>query len=154
MSKGQTLSQIANIFGITTAELRLWNAVDPRALLQPGMSLQIFASRGGALPKLKVREARQTRVLVAGTPEFIDHTQAARGRQRLVVEAKDGDNLAKLGKRYGMSGGWMERINHRSRWTKLKPGERVVVYTRRVSEPAPARQAKLEPLEPVGEKSL
>ncbi len=52
----------------------------------------------------------------------------------MVVEARAGDSLASLGRRYGMSIGWMERINRRSRKKALETGEKLVVY---VAENAP-----------------
>jgi LysM repeat protein len=67
-------------------------------------------------------------VLVAGSPEFFDYFEGLNGKKRIVVEAKDGDTLATLGRRYGMSVGWMERINRRSRKKKLEAGDKLVVY--------------------------
>ena len=49
----------------------------------------------------------------------------------MVVTVQKGQSLRSLGKRYGMSIGWMERVNRRSRRDPLTPGETVVVYVPR-----------------------
>jgi hypothetical protein len=49
----------------------------------------------------------------------------------LVIAAREGDTLATIGKRYGMTIGQMERINRRGRTDQVAPGERVIVYTER-----------------------
>jgi hypothetical protein len=49
----------------------------------------------------------------------------------LVVRARSGDTLATIGKRYGMTIGWMERINRRFRTDPVLPAEPIVVYTER-----------------------
>src|SRR5690606_18189818 len=78
----------------------------------------------------------RARILVAGSPEFFDYFEGQNGKKRLVVRARSGDTLAIIGKRYGMSVGWMERVNRRSRTDPVRPGEPIVVYTERKG-PAP-----------------
>ena len=60
---------------------------------------------------------------------------------------QDGDTLAKIGARFGMSVGSMERVNRKSRHTKLVAGETLVVYT---DKPVTGVETALQP-EPLPE---
>jgi hypothetical protein len=53
-----------------------------------------------------------------------------------VVTAKAGDTVDSIGKRYGVSGAVMERINRRSRSDALKDGDTVVVYVNPNASPS------------------
>src|SRR5690606_3600598 len=68
--------------------------------------------------------------LLAGSTAFIAHFEAEQGRQRIEVRAREGDTLASIGRRYGMSAGMMERINHFARHQQLAAGSPVVVYAK------------------------
>jgi len=126
-----TLPKVASLFGVRPEELSEWNAIEASARLQSGISLQIFAPRTQDLSRVRHMNQSQTKVLVAGSPEFFDHFEAQNGRRRFVVRAKTGDSLANIGKRYGTSVASMERINRRSRTDTIAAGEPVVVYTER-----------------------
>lgn len=152
---GDTLARVANVFSVTVADVSSWNALDEGARLQSGMALQLFVQKGKTFAA-RLMTATDTKVLVAGSPEFYDYFEAQNGRKRVVISAKESDSLATLGKRYGMSVGSMERINRRSRTDKLRAGESIVVYVDRgksvVSKPddldADAASGTLLPLEP------
>jgi membrane-bound lytic murein transglycosylase D len=131
-----TLSRVANVFSVSVADIGLWNALDEGARLQSGMALQLFVDKSKTFTARTV-SAGQTRVLVAGTPEFYDYFEGQNGRKRVVVSARDNDTLATLGKRYGMTVGSMERVNRRSRTDKLRAGEGIVVYVDRGRAVAP-----------------
>jgi membrane-bound lytic murein transglycosylase D len=128
---GDTASGVATAFRVTPEELADWNALDARARLEPGMSLQVFVAKDADLSKvLHVPEAH-AKILIAGTPEFAEYFEGQNGRKRLVIAAREGDTLASIGKRYGMTVGQMERVNRRGRSDDLPAGERIVVYTDR-----------------------
>ena len=136
---GDTTAGVATAFRVTPQELADWNTLDENARLEPGMSLQVFVERDADLSKvLHVPEAH-AKILVAGSPEFSDYFEGQNGKRRLVIAAKDGDTMASIGKRYGMSIGQMERVNRRSRSDQIKSGQRVIVYTER-AKAAPGDQ--------------
>jgi membrane-bound lytic murein transglycosylase D len=155
---GDTLSEIASAFAVNRTELVAWNSIDESARLVPGMTLQLFVKSGVRVTPHCLRE-RDTRVLVAGTPPFFDYYEGQNGKKRIVVSVREGDTLAAIGRRYGMTIGWMERINRRSRSDRLEPGETVVVYTDRAAQAAPpsvavaALAAPLEPPTEAGERA-
>lgn len=136
-SPGDDLASIAHSLHATREELALWNHLDPRARLQSDMTLQAYVPQGHGLEGVRaVDEKHAGRRLRAGSTAFLDHFEAERGRRRLLIRAKEGDTLRSIGKRYGLSAGMMERINHLSRRKRLREGRPVVVYAR--YEPPPS----------------
>jgi membrane-bound lytic murein transglycosylase D len=129
--EADALDEIAAAFGVSAAEIVAWNALDTLANLQSGMVLQIFARNETNLERVNYTAESDTKVLVSGSPEFHDYFEGLKGNKRIVVQARGGDTLSSIGVRYGMSVGWMERVNRRSRDEKLAAGETVVVYTKR-----------------------
>jgi LysM repeat protein len=142
---GDTLSSVASAFGVARMDLVAWNAIDDGARLQEGMVLQVFPKASRNLAGIRTLKDGEVRVLVAGSPEFIDHFEGLNGKRRVVVTVKEGDTLASIGRRYDISIGWMERINRRSRTDRLSPGETVVVYADRRRFPEPAATAAVAP---------
>src|SRR5690606_12571166 len=59
---------------------------------------------------------------------------------RAVIAVQAGDTWQKIGQRYGLTLGQLERINRRSRREALKPGETIVVYV-----PADTKVAETKP---------
>jgi hypothetical protein len=112
-------------------EVVLWNGLDERARLQSEMVLTVFVPRGAEPSGVRfARERNAGKRLEAGSPSFLAHFQAEEGRQRLSISAREGDTLQAIGRRYGLSAGMMERINHRARNERLKEGAPVVVYAK------------------------
>lgn len=128
---GDTLEALATAFGVRPEELVLWNGLDPRARLQSEMVLSVFVPRGAEPSGVRfARDRSAGKRLEAGSPSFLAHFQAEEGRQRLSISAREGDTLQAIGRRYGLSAGMMERINHRARSERLKEGTPVVVYAK------------------------
>jgi membrane-bound lytic murein transglycosylase D len=134
-----SLSRVASVFSVSVADIGSWNALDESARLQSGMALQLFVDKNKTFAARTLTPA-QARVLVAGSAEFYDYFEGQNGRKRVVVSARDNDTLATLGKRFGMTVGSMERVNHRSRTDKLRSGEAVVVYVDRGRSVAPRKE--------------
>lgn len=134
VAPGDDIRTLASAFGVSEAELLRDSAVDPRARLAEGMVLQVVVGREVDLSHVRhfeLTDVPEGMVLVAGSAEFVEHFEGAKGKKRVELVAKAGDTLASIGKRHGMTVGSMERINRRSRSTALIPGERLVVYTER-----------------------
>ena len=137
---GDGLFEIARAFGVLPDDLRRWNSLDLAARLQDGMTLQILVPEDARLDHVAYLEESQARVLVAGSEEFFAHFEGLRGRKRAVIAVQAGDTWQKIGQRYGLTLGQLERINRRSRREELKPGETVVVYV-----PAETKVAEVTP---------
>ena len=146
--KGDSSTSIARAFGVSKTELATWNSLDPTARLVSGMVLQLYVPKGTDLSRVRFIGERSARVLIAGSDAFFDYFEALKGRKRITVRARRGDTLRKIGKRYGLSVGNMERINRLSRREKLRPGDEIVVYAKRGDAPvvAGATKSKVAPL--------
>ncbi len=126
---GDELEEIAVAFGVSLRDIASWNALDPAARLRSGMTLQLIVPKTRPLDDVRYIAEDGAQVLVAGSKEFHEHFEGLDGKYRIEVLVRKGDTLHGIGRRYGMSVGMMERVNRRSRHTKLVPGERLVVYT-------------------------
>jgi membrane-bound lytic murein transglycosylase D len=128
---GDTLEALATAFRVRPEELVLWNGLEEEARLQPEMVLSVYVPRGSELRGVRfARERNAGKRLEAGSPGFLAHFEAEAGRQRLSLSAREGETLQGIGRRYGLSAGMMERINHRARNERLKEGTPVVVYAK------------------------
>lgn len=125
---GDTLRDLASLFGVGADELCRWNAIDPGASLHDGMTLQAYAPTGQPRGEVLVLEERDAQVLAVGSPEFFRHFEGLRGRTRLELVAGQGDTWRTIAHRYGLSAGQVERINGRARSSPLNPGDKLVVY--------------------------
>jgi membrane-bound lytic murein transglycosylase D len=126
---GDTLDDIADAIGVRPEDLVDWNNLDATAKLHPKMVLQIFVRRDFDPTQIVLLDSAHVRVVTLGSQEFLDLDAARRGKKRLVVEARTGDTLARLGRRYGLTIGDLARINRFSYNTDLQAGQRVVVYS-------------------------
>lgn len=126
---GDELASIAASFGVEVRDLCRVSAIDPAAKLREGMSLAVLVPSDRDLSLVRHLDASEATILVAGSPEFHEFFEGQKGLSRVEVVAGEGDTLATIGKRYGMTVGSMERVNRRSRGSKLVAGETLVVYT-------------------------
>ena len=141
---GDVLRDVASALGVRVDELCRWNRVDPGATLHEGMTLQAYLPRTRRPQGVFLLDEVDARVLEVGSDEFFAHFEGLKGRKRVELVAKEGDTFAALSRRYGLSAGMLERINHRSRTSPVRPGDRLVVYVpaSRPADPAPAAPAK------------
>jgi membrane-bound lytic murein transglycosylase D len=128
IAAGDTLPDLAARFGVTFDDLARWNPLDLSARLQEGMTLQVFVKDGADLSKIEHLAEADVRCLPVGSDEFFAHFEALRGRKRTAIVVEEGDTWERLGKRFSLTLGQLERINHRSRSDKLAPKETIVVY--------------------------
>ncbi|MBW2456479.1 MAG: transglycosylase SLT domain-containing protein, partial [Deltaproteobacteria bacterium] len=148
---GDSLADVARVCGVTATEVRRWNHLDPNAALQEGMWLQLYLPRAAHPAGVVLYEETHVKTEIVGSRPFFDHFIKRRGRQRIEVTVQEGDTWRKLSKRYGLSLGMLERINHRNRRGKLDPGQTVIVYARQ-SLVAPKPPAKKPPAKPAGQR--
>jgi membrane-bound lytic murein transglycosylase D len=125
---GDTIREIADAFHVTVDDLRRWNDIDTAGRLIDGMTLQVFVPTNADLSKVSLLTENDVRVVPVGSTEFFDFWEGPKGKRRIVVQAKTGDTLEALGRKYGVSPTAMERINRRGRGEALKAGDSVVVY--------------------------
>lgn len=124
-----TLEEVAEVFGVRVDDLVEWNNIDATAKLHPKMVLQIFVRKDFDPRNVVLLDTAGVRVVTLGSREFLELEAARRGKKRLVVEARAGDTLAKLGRRYGLTVGDLARINRFSSSSELQGGQQIVVYS-------------------------
>jgi membrane-bound lytic murein transglycosylase D len=149
---GDSLPEVASAFGVTSDDLRRWNALDPAARLHEGMTIQVFVLEGKDLSKVVHLGESDVRPLVVGSDDFYAYFEGLRGRKRTTIIVQPGDTWEKIAKRYGLTLGQLERINHRGRTEKLAPKETLVVYApiaKQVPRAAPSSAPALTPIAPV-----
>lgn len=132
---GDTPREIADAFGVTVDELKTWNAIEPTARLQEGMTVQVFVPKTADLSRVVFLKEGEVKILAVGSDEFYDHVEAAKGRKRTTVHAVGGETLEQLGKKHSLTPALMEKINRRPRSDVLAKGEAVIVYVA-VAKPA------------------
>jgi membrane-bound lytic murein transglycosylase D len=125
---GDTLGEVASALHVAADDLRRWNALDPSARLQGGMTLQAFVPTDADLSAVVVASEGDVNVLPVGSDQFFSSIERDSGMQRITVAARTGDTLETIGKRFKVTARRMEWINRRSRKEALQPGEAVVVY--------------------------
>jgi membrane-bound lytic murein transglycosylase D len=149
---GDTARDVASALSVPLGDLCRWNAIDTSAALHEGMVLQAFVPKAAAFTHALVTEEDKTRVLTVGSTEFFEHFESLKGRKRIEIVAANGDSWRGLSKRYGLSLGMLERINHRSRSSALTTGEKVVVYVAAAKSIAPKAAPPPAEAEPIEEK--
>ncbi len=123
---GDNVKELADAMHVTVDDLRRWNDIDPTGRLQEGMTLQAFVADGADLSKINLLAEANVRVLAVGSDEFFSYFE--KSKRRFVVAGRAGETVDGIGKRFGLTGSMMERINRRPRSDTLKDGETVVVY--------------------------
>ncbi len=135
---GDTLEDVAESCGVTGAEVRRWNHLDPSAALQDGMTLQLYIPNDAAPKDVLLLEEAQVEPVSVESSNFFSYFVGQIGRERIEITAKKGDSWRSIAGRYGLSVSMIERINQKSRHSRLEPGDKVVVYARRGNGPLPA----------------
>jgi membrane-bound lytic murein transglycosylase D len=160
VTRGDRLAEIARFFGVSFAEVRQWNEVDPRATLQDGLFLQLFVPSDFDTSRAVVMTPDEVQVLVMGSEEFYEHHVRQEGRVRLRYRVREGDSLSTIANRFGLSVGSVCRINVMPRDAVLAIGQEIIVYTsgdrvpaemRGQIEPEPETPAAVDASEPTPE---
>lgn len=127
---GDSAEDVAEVCNVTATEVRHWNHLDRGAALQDGMTLQLFVPKDAHLRDVLLLDPAQVETVPVASNAFHNHFLGKLHRERIEVVATQGDTWSGLANRYGLSVGMLERINQKSRSSKLHPGEHVVVYAR------------------------
>ena len=125
---GDILPRVAMAFGVTEMQLAHWNGINPSARLVSNMVLQVFVRKSWKSTRVVLQDPKRLNIMVAGSPEFLNHYERRKGRRRLTYTVRKGDTLKSVGRRLGLTVGDVIRINGISRWSKLKAGQKLVVY--------------------------
>jgi len=112
VKKGETVTQIAKAYGVSSDDLRRWNNLSRNASLKPGRSLKVTA------PATPVPDAGLQKQTASASAKPASVPTPAR---RYTV--KRGDTLAAIARAHGVSPEDLRRWNGLSRTASLKPGQ-------------------------------
>lgn len=140
---GERIEEIARFFELPTDALLAWNRLDPGVPLPSGLYVQLFLPRDRTLDDAILLTEDEVTILEIGSEEFFAYHEAQRGRIRFVHKAQEGETLASIGERFGLSVGSLARINQFSRNHRLRPGDSVIVYAELDRAPQEIVQASL-----------
>ncbi|HET9626136.1 MAG TPA: LysM peptidoglycan-binding domain-containing protein [Kofleriaceae bacterium] len=138
---GDTLSEIARVLAVKTADLVAWNGLDVDANLHPQMVLVAWVAPDFDPVKRAVNLLDDTQLLVVtrGSPEHLDLAEARTGRVRTEYVAQGKEKLSEVARKFGMGSHDLARINRISYDTVLTKGQTVIVY--QVADPGRSKRA-------------
>jgi membrane-bound lytic murein transglycosylase D len=106
---GDTLGKIAARFGVSVQNLRNWNNLSNKRYIYPGQVLEIWSSGGGSAQVASSNDAESSST----------HT------------VRRGESLWSISQRYGVSISQIQAANSMGGRTKIKPGDILVIPSRR-----------------------
>lgn len=139
---GDSLFGIAKSLGIDRFQLASYNGLHNEARIHPRMILQAFINPNFDLKKAHVQILDPSRILVVtrGSKEHLDHIEKRVGRKRITYTVKTGDTMKSIGRKYGLSGYSVGRINRISPNSKPEAGQELILY--KVVDPSRSDRAK------------
>ena len=124
-----SLADLAHFFDLRSSDVQRWNDIDPDAKLAGAMVLQLWVDGNFDASKAALVDPTRVRVVTVGSDEFFDLEETKRGRARLSYTVKSGDDLQRIGKKFGLTVADMERINRfGEKHAPLVVGQKLVVY--------------------------
>ncbi len=131
VNSGDTIDALARASGVKPSDLVLWNFLDPRAILQPGMVLQIFVSVPVDETKVSLIDPDKVKVVVAGTPEAarVQRKKKTSTGRRFYHKVRSGESLWTIARKYRVTVADVKKWNRSIRRNDtLQPGQKLVVY--------------------------
>lgn len=121
--RGDTLSEIAQRFGVSTRPIMRLNNLASARRIRPGQML-IMPVRRGANPE-KIRAERQ----VAQIPAKF------RNKPHVLYVVKKGDTLYDISRKYAVTVNQLKRWNSISKYRKIRPGKKLRLYVNNDQQP-------------------
>ena len=103
-----TLNQISEHFGVSTAELSVWNDIDPSATLWSSQTLQLFLPADFDLSDSNVLTDQTVTAVRLGSAEWeaaqhvVEEAQESRSRRRTYT-VQSGDSVGRIARRFDVS---------------------------------------------------
>jgi len=140
--RDETLSHIALQYGISVNSILAMNRLKSRHSIREGKSLII------PLPaSYEVATDRTSTGKAAKLPDLSDQ-----GYRKIVHVVAKGDSLWLIGNRYGVSTSSLRRWNRKHGSSRIRPGQRIVVWIKEPTLKSPPKVAKVQPAEGRGQE--
>lgn len=114
---GDTMSEIADRFGVGLGRLRRWNDLRWSSTIHPGDRLAVYLSPDDALPP--------------GADADGDVPPPVDGRTRVIHVVSPGETLSAIGRRYRTPVSHILAWNTNIRKNRIYPGDRITIWTER-----------------------
>jgi membrane-bound lytic murein transglycosylase D len=121
-------ADLTKAFGATWSQVVQWNDLDPHARLQGGEVIQLLVPRDFDAGRSGVILIDTAVEVVRGSRAHLDHNLGVRGLSRRGYQARRGDTLDKIARRFDLTVGDLARINGFARGHEVEAGELLVVY--------------------------
>jgi membrane-bound lytic murein transglycosylase D len=139
-------SEIATFFKVRPQDLARWNNLDLDAKLATNMVLQIWVAPDFDQKSVALVDPSLVRVVTTGSEEFFDLVEARKGRVRTTYVVKHGDDLKKIGSKFGLTPADLERINRFGQHTHpIHVGQKLTVYRAMTGAEKQKAEGKLKP---------
>ena len=131
--KGDTLSQIAQRYDVSSQELRVWNRLGWDNVIRPGQVLVVSAGAAKSKGKTKAVTASKSggkgKTATVSAKSSGSKKPGAKGAKttRIVYQVKAGDTLSKIARRYDVSTSRILDWNNLSASQLLQPGQRLTL---------------------------
>lgn len=129
-TRASTPRAIERAFGVAWPDVIAWNDLDPHARLQAGQIVQVVVPASFDPPTAGVEayELHEVEYAVRGSRAHLEASLRRRGKQRRGYRVRQGDTLARIGRRFDLTLGDLARINAFSRQHDPQAGNTVIVY--------------------------
>jgi membrane-bound lytic murein transglycosylase D len=140
--KDETLSHIAQQYGISVDSIMAMNRLNSRHSIREGKSLIIPLP---ASYQVATNESRTWKPVKL--PDLSD-----RGYRKIVHVVEPGDSLWQISHRYGVSVSSLITWNRKHSSSRIRPGQKIVVWVKGPTPQNPPKVAKASPAEGQGEE--
>jgi len=137
IKRDETLSHIALQYGISVNSIVAINRLKSRHSIREGKSLIIPLPASYQVAKNRSHDRKPAKL-----PDLSDQ-----GLRKVVHVVEKGDSLWLIGKRYGVSTSSLRRWNSTYGSSRIRPGQRIVVWVKEPTTQTPPKVAKVQPLE-------
>ena len=127
---GDTPEILGAGFGINPADIVVWNTLDPRAKLQPGMVVQLFLPEDREMTTLALANQQQVVAVAPGSSAAKRVTRKKTTSKARYHQVKSGESLWLIANKYKVSVDDLKKWNRKTvgRKNVLQPGMKLVVY--------------------------
>lgn len=141
VTAGDTLWDISQLIKARVKSIAKWNGLNDKAHLQPRMVLQLWIKPDfdAAAAKVQFLDPSKLKVVKVASVEHIESTEKRIGRTRIMHTVKRGEDMTKIGAKYGLTARGVARINRISPSAKLTVGSQIIVY--KVVNPKASKRA-------------
>ncbi|MCK4892439.1 MAG: LysM peptidoglycan-binding domain-containing protein [Calditrichia bacterium] len=122
VTKGQTLWDISNLYGVSITEIRRWNGLSSSRIIYPEQQINIW------LPEKAQQIARVETPQNSASPPSDNRQSESKSQQTVIYTVKRGDTLWDIASEFSVSIRDIKRWNNRQS-NLIKPGDQLKIIT-------------------------